>query len=95
MRTFSLKDPDLFRPQAYVDGHWCGADNGATFEVTNPATEEVLGVVPKMGVAETRRAVEAAHRAGPDWRRRPAKERSCLLRKWHDFMLANVDVWEN
>jgi acyl-CoA reductase-like NAD-dependent aldehyde dehydrogenase len=56
MLTFSLKDADLFRAQAYIGGHWCGADNGATFEVNNPATEEVLGVVPKMGVTETRRA---------------------------------------
>jgi malate dehydrogenase len=49
MLTFSLKDADLFRPQAYIGGHWCGADNGATFEVNNPATEEVRGVVPKNG----------------------------------------------
>jgi succinate-semialdehyde dehydrogenase/glutarate-semialdehyde dehydrogenase len=91
MLTFSFKDADLFRLHAYIAGHWCGADNGATFEVNNPATEEVLGVVPKMGAAETRRAIEAAHQAGADWRRRPAKERSLLLRKWHDLILANVD----
>jgi len=44
-----------------------------------------------MGRAETRQAIEAAKRAWADWRRRPAKERSVVLRKWHDLMLANVE----
>ncbi|MBV9491954.1 MAG: NADP-dependent succinate-semialdehyde dehydrogenase [Verrucomicrobia bacterium] len=91
MTTLSLQDAGLFRQQAYIDGHWCDADTGATFEVINPATGQVLGVVPKMGAAETRRAVEAAKRAFDLWRRRPAKERSLLLRKWHDLMMANVE----
>src|ERR1700751_6062679 len=86
-----LQDPDLFRQQAYVGGRWCDADNGATAEVNNPATGEILGTVPVMGRAETRRAIEAAKHAWADWRRRPATERSVLLRKWHDLMLANVE----
>ena len=87
----SLKDPDLFRQQAYLSGFWCDADNGATAEVNNPATGEILGTVPMMGVAETRRAIAGAKNAWGDWRRRTAKERSVILRKWHDLMLANVD----
>ncbi|MBV8899646.1 MAG: NADP-dependent succinate-semialdehyde dehydrogenase [Verrucomicrobia bacterium] len=86
-----LQDPDLFRQQAYLGGRWCDADNGATTEVNNPATGEILGTVPRMGRAETRRAIEAAKHAWTEWRHRPAKERSVLLRKWHDLMLANVD----
>jgi succinate-semialdehyde dehydrogenase/glutarate-semialdehyde dehydrogenase len=86
-----LQDPDLFRQQAYVGGRWCDADNGATTEVNNPATGEILGTVPRMGRAETRRSIEAAKHAWTDWRRRPARERSGFLRKWHDLMLANVD----
>ena len=86
-----LQDPDLFRQQAYVGGLWCDADNAATAEVNNPATGEILGTVPLMGRAETRRAIEAAKHAWTDWRRRPVKERSVLLRKWHDLMLANVE----
>lgn len=58
--TIALIDPSLLREHAYIDGEWCDADDGATFEVTNPATGEVLGQVPRMGVAETRRAIEAA-----------------------------------
>ena len=67
------------------------ADNGATLKVNNPATGEVLGTVPMMGEAETRRAIEAAKNAFADWSRKPAKDRSVLLRRWHDLMLANID----
>jgi succinate-semialdehyde dehydrogenase/glutarate-semialdehyde dehydrogenase len=91
MTTFSLQDQDLFRSQAYIGGHWCDADNGSTFKVNNPATGEVLGIVPMMGAAETRRAIEAAKKSFADWSRKPAKERSSLLRRWHDLMLANID----
>jgi acyl-CoA reductase-like NAD-dependent aldehyde dehydrogenase len=89
--TFSLQDPDLFRQQAFVAGQWCDADNGATADVDNPATAEILGKVPYMGRAETRRAIEAAKNAWAEWRHLPARDRSAILRKWHDLMLANVD----
>jgi succinate-semialdehyde dehydrogenase / glutarate-semialdehyde dehydrogenase len=90
-KTLSLKDPSLFRQQAYIDGTWCGADSGKSFEVNNPATSEILGSVPEMGAAETRRAIEAANRAWREWRRKTAKERAQILRKWSDLMLANTD----
>ncbi|NMM38711.1 MAG: NADP-dependent succinate-semialdehyde dehydrogenase [Glaciimonas sp.] len=86
-----LKDPSLLRQQAYLDGTWCDADDGSTIAVTNPATGEVLGTVPKMGAAETKRAIDAANAAWPAWRKKTAKERSAILRKWNDLMLANVD----
>jgi succinate-semialdehyde dehydrogenase / glutarate-semialdehyde dehydrogenase len=86
-----LQDQELFRRQAYIGGKWCDADNGATVKVNNPATGEILGTVPMMGAAETRRAIEAAKNAFTDWSRKPAKERSLLLRRWHDLMLANIE----
>jgi succinate-semialdehyde dehydrogenase/glutarate-semialdehyde dehydrogenase len=86
-----LKDSSLLRQQAYLDGKWCDADDGSTITVTNPATGEVLGTVPKMGAAETKRAIDAANAAWPAWRKKTAKERSAILRKWNDLMLANVD----
>ncbi len=89
--TLPLRDPELFRQQAYLSGHWCDADSGATTAVNNPATGDVLGTVPTMGADETRRAIADAKKAWSDWRRRTAKERSIILRKWHDLMLANVD----
>ena len=63
-----LKDPTLFRQANYLDGKWVEADNGKTIVVKNPATMEAIGEVPAMGTAETRRAIEAAHRAFPAWR---------------------------
>ncbi|MGU3780767.1 NADP-dependent succinate-semialdehyde dehydrogenase [Burkholderia metallica] len=89
--TLALKDPSLFRQQAYVNGEWQGATNGETFEVRNPATGGLLGTVPAMGAAETRHAIEAANAAWPAWRKKTAKERAVVLRKWHDLMMENAD----
>jgi succinate-semialdehyde dehydrogenase/glutarate-semialdehyde dehydrogenase len=86
-----LKDPSLLRQQAYLNGVWCHADGGQTFTVSNPATGEQIGSVPLMGAAETRRAIEAANAAWPAWRKKSAKERAAVLRKWHDLILENVD----
>ncbi|WP_312930507.1 NADP-dependent succinate-semialdehyde dehydrogenase [Stutzerimonas nitrititolerans] len=86
-----LKDSSLFRQQAYVDGAWLDADGGQTLEVNNPAGGEVLGTVPKMGAAETRRAIEAAERALPAWRDLTAKERSQTLRRWFELIMQNQE----
>ena len=86
-----LKDPSLLRQQAYVNGNWCDADSGETCAVTNPATGDVIGTVPKMGAAETRRAIAAADAAWPAWRAKTGKERSAVIRKWNDLMIANAD----
>ena len=86
-----IKDSSLVREQCYIDGQWADADDGATIEVTNKATGEVLGTVPKMGAGETRRAIEAANAAWPEWRARTAKERAVILRRWGELMLENQD----
>jgi succinate-semialdehyde dehydrogenase/glutarate-semialdehyde dehydrogenase len=86
-----LKDPTLLREQCYVNGAWISADGGGTADVGNPATGRRIGTVPQLGVQETRRAIEAAAAAFPAWAARTAKDRSTLLRRWHDLMLANVD----
>nr|MBL8454656.1 NADP-dependent succinate-semialdehyde dehydrogenase [Zoogloeaceae bacterium] len=89
--TVTLKNTDLFRNQCLVNGRWIGADSGATIEVHNPANGESLGTVPKMGAAETRRAIEAANAAGPAWRALTAGARSKVLRKWFDLIVANQE----
>ena len=86
-----LNDPDLLRHQAYIDGQWCDAPDGAVTEIFNPANGESLGHVPNLGAAETRRAIEAAQAAQPAWRALTAKERAARLRKWYELMLANQE----
>lgn len=84
-----LQDPGLWRQQARIGADWCGADTGGTVEVRNPFDRSVLGTVPDMGAAETRRAIEAAGEASGGWAARPAGERANLLRALHDAMLAH------
>ncbi|HXP78188.1 MAG TPA: aldehyde dehydrogenase family protein, partial [Stellaceae bacterium] len=86
-----LKDKTLFRQQCYIDGKWVDADSRATISVNNPADNSILGTVPKMGAAETRRAIEAADRALPAWRAKTAKERAGILRKWFNLMMENQE----
>ncbi|VVD33690.1 NADP-dependent succinate-semialdehyde dehydrogenase [Paraburkholderia dioscoreae] len=87
----ALKDESLVKNSCFIDGEWTGADSGDVIEVNNPATGEVLGTVPKMGAAETRRAVEACDRALPEWRSKTGKERAAILRRWYELMLENQD----
>ncbi|MEM5402929.1 NAD-dependent succinate-semialdehyde dehydrogenase [Paraburkholderia unamae] len=88
----NLQHPGLLREQAYIDGQWRGADDGATLEVTNPATGERIANVPNMGAPEARAAIEAAHRAFPAWRATTAKERARLLRNWFELVMANQEA---
>ncbi|NNU47300.1 NAD-dependent succinate-semialdehyde dehydrogenase [Rhizobium sp. WYCCWR 11279] len=81
----------LLRDAGYIDGVWTSGDATRTFDVLNPATGELLASLPDMGAAETRAAIDAAHAAQPGWAARPAKERSAILRKWFDLMVANAD----
>ncbi|WP_373989188.1 NADP-dependent succinate-semialdehyde dehydrogenase [Duganella sp. BuS-21] len=87
----NLKDPSLLRQQCYINGGWHNAANGGSIAVTNPANGAQLGSVPRMGAAETADAIAAANAAWPAWRKRSAKERAALLRKWHNLMLENAD----
>ncbi|HZE60279.1 MAG TPA: aldehyde dehydrogenase family protein, partial [Burkholderiales bacterium] len=89
--ALSLKDSKLFREQCYLDGTWADADERKSAPVHNPATGAVLGTVPRMGGAETKRAIEAAQRAWAAWRAKTAKERAVILRKWFDLMMANQE----
>jgi succinate-semialdehyde dehydrogenase/glutarate-semialdehyde dehydrogenase len=89
--SLALKDPSLLRQQCYVDGRWIDADDGGTMRINDPATGALVGTAPLFHAAETKRAIEAANRAWPAWRAKTAKERSAILRRWNDLMLANAD----
>lgn len=89
--SLKLNDPALLRELCFIDGAWSAAHNGATLEVTNPATAKKLGSIPSMGAAETRRAIAAAAAALPAWRARTAKERAIVMRRWFDLMIENQE----
>lgn len=86
-----LKDANLFRRDAFIDGAWIAADSGRTFDVFNPASGELLAKVADCGAEETQRAVAAADRALPEWRAKTATARAALLRRWHDLLLEHVE----
>ena len=74
-----LREPSLLRDRCYVGGEWLAADTGRTLTVKNPATGALIGCVPDMGQAETRRATDAAHAAQEAWKERTGKERAGIL----------------
>lgn len=83
-----LNDPTLLRAQCLIGGEWSGAPADP---VENPATGEVLASVPRFGAVEAEKAVSAAHAAFGPWSKKTAKERSAILRKWFDLIIANKD----
>jgi succinate-semialdehyde dehydrogenase / glutarate-semialdehyde dehydrogenase len=75
----------------YIDGKWCEAESGRTLKVTNPATEEVIAEIAYGGRPETKRALEAAHRAMQSWMRLTAYDRAKVLKKTADLMRDRAD----
>jgi succinate-semialdehyde dehydrogenase/glutarate-semialdehyde dehydrogenase len=86
-----LNNPDLLRSQSYLNGQWVDAKDGALFAVDNPATGEHIAHVANLGADHAQLAIDAANAAFPTWRARTAKERSAILRKWFDLIIANTD----
>ena len=80
---------DFIREQCLIGGDWVGADDGATIAVTDPATGKQIGAVPKMGRAETARAIDAAHAALPEYRSLTAAERQTLMMRLYEAMMDN------
>jgi succinate-semialdehyde dehydrogenase/glutarate-semialdehyde dehydrogenase len=87
----ALQDSRLFRQASYVDGGWVESSANDVLEVDNPATGEIVGTVPRLGKAETSRAILAAARAFPAWRKTTAKARAVVMRRWFDLMMANQE----
>jgi len=86
-----LKNRDLLREKALIDGGWREAASGESFEVRNPATGAVIAMVPKLGRKEVEEAIAAAKSAQADWAARTAKERSAILRRWYELMLEHAE----
>jgi succinate-semialdehyde dehydrogenase / glutarate-semialdehyde dehydrogenase len=88
----SVLSSPLFKQQCYINGQWMDAQSGETIDVTNPATGERIGTIPKMGAAETAEAIEAARIAQKAWAAMTAKERHGILIKWFNLMMDNQDA---
>jgi succinate-semialdehyde dehydrogenase/glutarate-semialdehyde dehydrogenase len=86
-----LKDARLLRQQCYINGEWVDAEGGEVLPVTNPANDQNIGTVPKLGATQTRQAIEAAQAAYPGWRARTAAERGRILRRWFELLLENQE----
>lgn len=86
-----LKDPSLFKEEAYIDGQWVAATNHAVFAVDNPATHEHIAQVANLGAYDAEKAIAAANTAFPKWREKTGKERANLMRKWYELILQNKD----
>jgi succinate-semialdehyde dehydrogenase / glutarate-semialdehyde dehydrogenase len=86
-----LKDPTLLCNKAFVAGEWIDANDGATFNVKNPARGDVLTTLPDLSIIEVKRAIDAAEASQRAWAARTGKDRAAILRKWHDLMVANAD----
>jgi succinate-semialdehyde dehydrogenase/glutarate-semialdehyde dehydrogenase len=95
MLTFATKLPindiSLFRQACYINGDWIEPRSSDVINVDDPATGEIIGRVPKMGTAQVRQAIEAAARAFPAWRKRTAKERAAVLRRWFELIMSNQE----
>lgn len=80
----------LVKNGSYINGQW-HADSAETFEVKNPATNDIICVLSSAGSDDTKRAVDAAVAAMPEWRAKTAKQRAKILRNWFELIMQNQD----
>jgi succinate-semialdehyde dehydrogenase/glutarate-semialdehyde dehydrogenase len=86
-----LSRPDLICTQAFLGGVWSDAKSGKTFDVTNPARGDVIAQVADLSRAEVADAIASAEAAQKPWAALTAKERSKILRRWFDLLMANQE----
>ena len=86
-----LKDPSLFKEEAFINGKWVKSSSGKTFPINNPATDESIAQVTNLDAADAEKAIAAANEAFPKWKGITGKERAGLMRKWFDLILQNKD----
>ena len=86
-----FQDFKLYRNKNYIDGEWVDSDSGDTISVNNPANLKEIGTVPKCGTSETKKAIESANNAWPEWKAKSARQRSEILRNWFDLIIKNKE----
>jgi succinate-semialdehyde dehydrogenase/glutarate-semialdehyde dehydrogenase len=87
----NLKRPSLLRQQCHIGGQWIDASDGATIDVVNPATGNIIGAVPRLTAADVDSAIQMANKALPAWRETSAKERAKLLRRWYELCMEHQE----
>jgi succinate-semialdehyde dehydrogenase/glutarate-semialdehyde dehydrogenase len=85
-----LKDPSLFKEEAFINGSWVKGSSGKTFAVTNPANSELIAEVSNLGPQDAQLAITAAEHAFQSWKNKTGKERAGIMRKWFDLIIANT-----
>ncbi|MEO0398965.1 MAG: NAD-dependent succinate-semialdehyde dehydrogenase [Pseudomonadota bacterium] len=90
--ALNIQKERLYKSQAYIDGRWVDADNGAREDVFDPATGDKIGDAPFMGAEEATRAVDAAAAAFPAWKAMTPHERADIMLAWHDLIIENQDA---
>lgn len=86
-----LKRTSLFRQQCHIDGQWLNASDQETISVVNPASDKLIGHVPRLTAADVQSAIHAADKALPAWREMSAKDRSKILRRWYDLCMTHQE----
>ncbi len=86
-----LKNKSLFRQECYIGGNWVQSHSNEKIEVDNPVDQKIIGFVPKCGTKETNNSINEANIAFKSWKNKTAKDRSNILKKWHDLILKNID----
>lgn len=86
-----LRNQDLLKKRAFVNGAWMDADSKKTFPVHNPATGELIAEVTDLGIGEARQAIIAAQKAQKSWAAKTGKERAQIMRRWFELMLQHQD----
>jgi len=84
-----LNDPTLLKTDALINGQW--VKGASRFDVHDPATGQKLADVANLTAQDAEAALDAANAAWPAWRNKTGKERSIILRKWFDLLMAHQE----
>ena len=82
---------NLYKPFGYINGEWIDSSTGSSFNIYNPSNNQIIATMPEMGASETKYAIEVANQAFEKWKKKTAKERCSILRKWYNLVLDNID----
>src|SRR6056300_335950 len=89
--TFQLKDQNLFKQKCFINGEWVDSDSLDTFDVHNPSDLTLVGSMPNCSKSDTIKAIDAANNSWVAWKKLTGKDRSIIIRKWHELILENID----